>query len=351
MFFRKKISFFIILLFQILLLTACSNKSPDRQDKVTEEPIKDSIESEEENTGEPLYVVLDIDNKKKLIKLKNIDTNRQESYHYTGGTYFLDKYADNLIISQIQRGEIVNIKFAGGSEKLSELKLSDQVIVYDNISEYSFDKKQNNLKIGKTEFYFDNNLVIFSGDKEIALSELGENDTINIREKDKRILSVMVTVGHGTVVFENTQLYEGGYVTIGNLLSEKLTQDMRLEVAEGTHRLSVLSDEREGVTRITVIRDEELTVDLSSMEQEIIKVCTLQFRITPSNAVVFLDDKRIDAFTSHSIPYGTHKVKVSAKGYETWEKKVKVSTANAALSIDLTAKPEEEQTPGQGTSS
>jgi len=352
MFLRKKHMLYFLLLFYLLLLTACGNKNASGNQPVKEEEAEEETEQDTESGS--LYVVLGINSKKKLITFKNLNTNRQEEYTYTGGTYILDKYDNNLILTQIMLGEVVDIELTSGSDKLKKIQVSDQVFSYNDISEYTFDETNNKLKIGKTDYYFDKDLTVFSNDQEIAISELGSYDVLSIRGQDKRVLSIVVTLGHGTIVLENTQLYEGGYVTIGKILSQVISKDMRIEVPEGTHLLTASNDGYSGYIEITVNRDDELTINLEELEQEVPKTCVLKFNVSPENAVVKVDGEIIDISSPMTIRYGTYKVQVTAEGYQTLEKNVKVSSSEATVKITLQEEKDEteetEETPAQGTS-
>ena len=57
-------------------------------------------------------------------------------------------------------------------------------------------------------------------------------------------------------------------LTLGDMEPQEITDDMVLEVPEGTYTLSVETDEYSGTMEITVNRFEELTVDLNAIKDE-----------------------------------------------------------------------------------
>ncbi|MFP3155907.1 PEGA domain-containing protein [Lachnospiraceae bacterium ZAX-1] len=342
MFLRKDIVPFIaiiILLFSILVVTGCGvgTKKGSIDEHAADELVMQAKEEPFSSEGEAtdFYIVIDMNLKSKTMILQNTKSNRQEEYSYTGGTYILDKYGSNLTIAQLNLGEIVSVEMTGKDNKLSRIQLPATIVSQDNVSKYTMNQEEHKLTIGNTDYYYDDTLFVISQNEPRDISELSEQDIISIRGEGKKLYSIIVTAGHGTIILKDTQLFEGGFVTIGNVLAEKITANMSIEIAEGTYLLSVTKDGYSGSVEITVIRDEELVVDLEAIEGEAPKDCTLQFRVVPEYANVTLGGVEIEPAQPINIKYGIYTVTAKAEGYEDWTKKVAVNSSEATISIEL----------------
>ena len=243
---KKKINILFLFLLLTVLVAGCEEKKgritdgsdvyvKPREDDITEEPEEDSEEVTQEL--DTLYAVTGIDTEHGILTLRNCETTREKPFNYTGGTYIKDKYGDNLTIDQISLGELVNIERRG--ENLTMVQISKDVFSYDDLHKFSLDKEEKSLSVGDSSYFFDPELLIFYNGSRISLSEVSEQDTICLKGMGQQIYVIQVTKGHGTVVLENTDIFQGGYITIGNVVSKKITPQMRIEIPEGSYLLAV----------------------------------------------------------------------------------------------------------------
>ncbi len=287
-----------------------------------------------------LYIVTAIDTERSVITLQDWETAREKPFNYTGATYFKGKYGDNLTVSQISVGELVTIERRG--ETLVNVQISDEVFSYDDLYHFTLDLAKQTLSVGGSTYFFDDKVSAYHGNSKISLSEISEQDTICLRGIDKQIYTIQVLAGHGTVALKNTDIFQGGYITIGNLISMKVVPQMRIEVAEGTYLLAVANDGYGGSREITVEANQETTVDLNELKGEGPKSCQIQFKVEPANTEVYLDGQKIDISKAVEVRYGTHRLTAKAEGYEEWSRTLIVNSKTAVLTIKLTDKSSDE---------
>lgn len=287
-----------------------------------------------------LYIVTAIDTDRSTVTLQDWDTTREKPFSYTGATYFKGKYGDNLTASQISIGELVSIERRG--ETLTNVQVSDQVFSYADVHNFTLDTDRQMLTVGGSSYFFDDKISAFHGSSKISLSEISEQDTICLRGIDKQIYTIQVQAGHGTVVLKNTEIFQGGYVTIGNLLSMKVVPQMRIEVAEGTYLFAVANDGYGGSREITVEANQETVIDLDELKGEGPKSCQIRFKIEPAGGTVYLDGQQIDISKVVEVRYGAHRLTAKADGYEEWSRILIVNSKTAELTIKLTDKTSDE---------
>ena len=208
---------------------------------------------------------------------------------------------------------------------------------------FTLDREMHSLTVGGSIYYYDDDLLAYQEGSSIPLSELSEQDTVCIKGVGQEIYTLQVMTGHGVVALENTELFLGGYITIGNLLSQKITPQMRVEVAEGTYLLAVANDGYGGSREITVEANKETKVDLDELKGDGPSFCQIEFAVTPENAEVFLDGEQLDFHQPIQVRYGTHHLTAKADGYVEWTRKLIVNSATAKLKIEMTTVEEAEQ--------
>ncbi len=338
-----RISWILLLLF---LLAGCGTgqkKITDGSDAYTGRKDNEELGLEEVEVPKDdgkLYIVTAIDSERKIMTLQDHETTREKPFNYTGATYIRGKYGDNLTIDQISAGELVTIERKG--ETLTDVQISNEVFSYDDLHNFSLDRKMQTLSVGGTTYFFDDNVGVFHNNSKIALSDISEQDTICLKGADRQIYTIQVKAGHGTVALQNTEVFQGGYITIGNLLSMKITPQMRIEVPEGTYLLSVANDGYGGSREIQVEANQETLVNLDELKGEGPKSCQIRFKVDPENASVYLDGKRIDISKAVEVRYGTHRLTAEADGYEKWSRILIVNSKTAELTIKLSDKSSDE---------
>ena len=220
---KKKLIFIIFSILSAVFFISCGN---GKKGKVTDGreafpgKEKGGIEEVELLKEEgKIYVVTAIDTDRGTVTLQDWETTREKPYTYNGATYFKGKYGDNLTVSQISAGELVSIERRG--ETLTNVQVADGMFSYDDLHNFTLDTNKQTISVGGETYFFDDKVAAFHGSSKISLSEISAQDTICLRGIEKQVYTIQVQAGHGTVVLENTEVFQGGYITIGNLLSMK----------------------------------------------------------------------------------------------------------------------------------
>lgn len=350
---KKKISYLLLILLFVSLMAGCGEKKrrvTDGSDVYAkQEPAQtqeeEEAEEEDEVQGEEtLFAVTAIDEQRKTLTLRNCENAVEVPYAYTGGTYIKDKYGKDMTVNQLSLGELVTIDVRG--EKLSLVQISQEAFSYDDLHNFVLDKEMQSLTVGDSVYFFDENLLAYQGESKVPLFELSEYDTVCIKGVGQQIYTLQVTAGHGTVVLEDVELFLGGYITIGNMVSQKITPQMRIELPVGTYLLSVANEGYGGSREITVEADQETKVSLDELKGDGPKLCQIEFELKTENAEVFLDGEQVDVSQPIQVRYGTHRLTAKAEGYVDWARNLIVNSAAAKITIELTTEEEakEEET-------
>lgn len=293
----------------------------------------DETDAVDDAVDAQIYVIIHMDKKNKLIGLGLPDSLRTVQYGYTKATQIMDEYGQYVSLDRLQPGAVVTIGELDSEAKLTSIQLAAQVWYQDHITRFSIDESIGMLVIGETKYRYDQYLRVFSDDQEISISQIGENDVIRAYGLDKQILSIQVVQGHGTIALSNTELFEGGWISLGTKIYAKITPDMTLEVPEGRYELSVANDGY-GDTKIVQVKRSEVTlVDLDEYKGEGPKMCQVTFAVHVKDALLYINGDEINYKKPVELRYGVYQLTVIADGYETWERQLVIHSEEAVIDI------------------
>ena len=293
--------------------------------------------TEEETQAEEssLYTVSGVDTTLSTMTFLNIDTGRYEQYSYTDGTIFKDRHGSRISAASMVPGKVVTLTLRDKDLILEKVEQSADAWEMDDIGKFSYNEEDKIFTIGDTKYSYDEELQVFSGDAAIELSAVTGQDTLRIQGIDRKVLSVSVTTGHGVIQLVNTQALEGGWLSLNHKNYYKITENMQLEVPEGTYELTVAGNGYGGSTEVAVTRNEQTSVDVDSIKGEDPKYCTLTFAVDVAGALMYIDGSQVDYTQPLQLQYGIHSIQITADGYDTWSKRLYVNSPEAQIEIAL----------------
>lgn len=293
--------------------------------------------TEEETQAEEssLYTVSGVDTTLSTMTFLNIDTGRYEQYSYTDGTIFKDRHGSLISAASMVPGKVVTLTLRDKDLILEKVEQSADAWEMDDIGKFSYNEEDKIFTIGDTKYSYDEELQVFSGDAAIELSVVTGQDTLRIQGIDRKVLSVSVTTGHGVIQLVNTQALEGGWLSLNHKNYYKITENMQLEVPEGTYELTVAGNGYGGSTEVAVTRNEQISVDVDSIKGEDPKYCTLTFAVDVAGALMYIDGSQVDYTQPLQLQYGIHSIQITADGYDTWSKRLYVNSPEAQIEIAL----------------
>lgn len=297
--------------------------------------VETATEEETQAEESSLYTVSGVDTTLSTMTFLNIDTGRYEQYSYTDGTIFKDRHGSLISTASMVPGKVVTLTLRDKDLILEKVEQSADAWEMDDIGKFSYNEEDKIFTIGDTKYSYDEELQVFSGDAAIELSAVTGQDTLRIQGIDRKVLSVSVTTGHGVIQLVNTQALEGGWLSLNHKNYYKITENMQLEVPEGTYELTVAGNGYGGSTEVAVTRNEQTSVDVDSIKGEDPKYCTLTFAVDVAGALMYIDGSQVDYTQPLQLQYGIHSIQITADGYDTWSKRLYVNSPEAQIEIAL----------------
>lgn len=293
-----------------------------------------------------LAIVTNIDTKKSEITFKGIDSNIVYTLTYTGGTRIRSKNGVELLISQVLVGEIVDVYYVQGSQKLIEMQESSKAWENTSVVKWNVDYNLKKITIGSSTYKYDDDIFITSAGHGIAINEISGVDELIVKGVDNKVLSVVVEKGHGFVRLVDDTNMIGGMIEIGTNIMTVITDDMVIVAPEGTHTLTATKNGKGGSKEITVSRDEEIIVSLSEFQAEATRYGIVNFTVLPDDAeaLMYIDGVKRDYSDILELSYGSHTLILTSNNYDTYQKTITVASSYTNIKIDMSGASTEETT-------
>ncbi len=371
---KKRFNFIIIMTLCVISLAACGRPAnnatvtnytgsaiTDNKAEAEDGETKDSETQEGENSDEPmsdnLYIVESLNMTDETIGLYSIEDDRQLRYNYNMTTKFMDKYGGNSTWAEFTVGSVVTIgDLLPSSGALSTIQKTDDVWMFEDIKKYKIDVDRNLIAIDGRNYKLTDKTKTYSDTEKILPENIGKDDTITVIGKDKEVISISLTTGHGYISLVNTSVFDGSMIFIGRKIVSMVNGNETIEVPEGTYQVTVANNGWGGTTKVTVNRGENIMLNLDEMKGEGPSFCQITFLVTVPDTYVYIDGKIIDTNEPQSVQYGTHKLVVRCTGYKPWNKTLVVNSESAEITLalesdsDETTTTPEENTDGQNQS-
>lgn len=331
---HKTILYAVVMLIAALCFVGCGKGN----EKDTETQQGDM----EQNKEDSLFLIMEHDSQEESLTLYSFSSGLEHYYEYGFSTQFKDKYGNFASASEFTAGRFVTIAPRDKDGYLTEVMLSGDVWEYEKVRRFQIDEEKGVFTIADTKYSIRDEVKIFSKGEQISFSDISKDDTLTVVGMDKKILSIVVTTGHGTLSLNNTTLFENSFLQLNNDIFAMITPNLEMEVPEGTYTLKVANDGWGGTTEIEIERGEITRVDLETLKGEGKQKGLISFDINVEDVEVYVDYQLIDHTQPIELTYGTHVLKIEAEGYDTWKKYLSVNSKEATLLIELTEESEKD---------
>ncbi len=301
-----------------------------------EETAEDSEKADVIIEDNDVYILEELNMAEEALALYNVSSKKQVKYRYNLTTRFLDKYGDSASWAQFSPGDAVVIgDFLPASKAVTMVQKTDAVWTYEDVTHFSIDKDRNVFTMGGSNYQLSTSTKVYSDSAKILLSDITENDVLKVVGQDKSIIAIAVTTGHGYMELNNTDLFDDSLIFIGNKIVTRVYSGEKIEVPEGSYKVTVANDGWGGTAEFTVERDATTIVDLDTMKGEGPSYCQLTFEVTVPDTYVYVDGKQVDTSEAVSVRYGTHKLVVDCEGYTSWSKTLVVNSSSATITLNM----------------
>lgn len=328
-----------MLLCGILAITGCGMLNAETP--VEESAASPAMENVYQAPGPDSYdsadtaVLVKKDSENNTVTLLNREVGKQYTLYIVGTTTLTDRYGTAVSLEQIMPGDVVDVTFLKSQKRLNSMKLSESSWSNEAVSKYALDFERKNLTIGEERFKLTDDTLFFSEGRQIEEMDINERDVLSFQGIGNQVVSVVVEKGHGYLRLNNDEKFVGGFIEIGQVMVQQITDDMLLTVPEGDYEVNISCSGGGGVKHVSIDRGEEVVLDIGDLEVAEEKYGQIIFSLTPSDTELYVDGAKIDASKPLSLTYGIHQVIAKADNYQSITTYLKVGQASAGIDIVL----------------
>ena len=288
---------------------------------------------------EMFAIVTNLDEVNGKITLRAVNYSTEVTLSYNGGADVRDKYGNVLSMKQMELGCVVDAVYDSNRDKLVSLYVSknEKVQKMEAVSGAIVDNLEKTVKINGTIYQMKDNTSAFSDNNEIGVDEICSEDQITVWLYNDIICSMYVELGHGYVRVSDYASYIGGMVEIGYDVIVPVTEDMLLTVREGEYTLRIAKGNDVGTKTVEVIKNQEVDISLADIAIEPKQTGSVLFSVTPSDATVYIDGKKVNTEGAIDLEYGKHDIYIVAEGYNSYSASFNVNYAYKIKKYTLTA--------------
>ena len=308
----------VFLIFALLLfcLTSCAGKGKVKVYDSSTEDIS-QYHTEEALTA----VMIKRDTETNDITFLNYVTGEQITLGYHGGVSVTDTYGNNLIISDLPVGSVVDITYYSDTGRLISVAASSNVQVIKNVNKFSADVSNKKATYKGTSCKLSEYALAFDDGVAKSIMEVNTEDQVTLYLMNGTLISCVIDIGHGYARLINQDTYVGGMVEIGYDVIVPVTQDMLIAVREGTYTLRINNNGYSASKDVSIKKGQETEINIADIA---IPSGTVNFIVTPAEADVYVDGKLCETHAFTGL-YGSYGLKIKAEGYKSFNGSFKIS--------------------------
>ena len=278
--------------------------------------------------------VVSRDTENRTITFLNPELGRRYTLNYDGATVFTNKYGQGIALSQLENGTMVDVTFMHMRKRLNSLQISSEGFSIKDIENFKPENGGRSVVINGERYSIAESAAVILPSGTGEMMDISVADNIRVCGLEHTIYSINVDRGHGYLRLENTAAFEGGWIQLGDALVYQITKDMFIPVPTGSYTAYISKDGVSGEEAIQVADGAEISMDLSKYQTEPLYGGVI-FTVVPQDARVYIDGEKADITDEIELSYGLHQMVVTAQGYETVSRYIRVAEPHATLGVTL----------------
>lgn len=306
----------------------------------TAAPSSDGLAVSQDASGDArMAVICSADAAAGTMSFRDLDSGWTDVCVYDSDTVFTSRYGERITPDQVDTGDLVNYSKRTGDGRLAAVDISYDSWEYEDVTGLRYDASAGKIYVhGESYDYSDSTLVISDGTSlkrsDLSLPDIDSCDRVTCRGYKGRIFSVTLESGHGYVRLSDYTTYLGGMLEIGGVVSP-VTENMRLTVPVGTWTLEIDKDGQMGTRDVVVSLEQEQTVNLANLTIIAARKGVFHFNLDPAQSTVMIDGTEYPGRTEVMLPFGKHRVAVSAVGYKSYNGTIGLKSAYMNVNVKL----------------
>ena len=208
-------------------------------------------------------VVVTNDTATRQLTLRDLGSDIETVIAYDATATMTDRYGQERDGSEIEVGEIIEVKYDPSSGKLLATDIPEDVWEYQEVDDYKFDSDESSLSFADRKYKYTDQTFFSSDGKPIEMMEINKQDVLTVRGTGYNVYSVVKSRGHGYIRLSHYKDFIGGMIEVGDSMILPVTKNMLITVGEGSYKVILSKNHSAAVKNVTVHNDKEVTLDFS----------------------------------------------------------------------------------------
>lgn len=339
----RLILFLAVCLLCMLAMAGCTaGKQTDLQAaqaySETEPTEVDKAVSVNDLRAEGTAVVLAVDEKNFSIRFVSIENGGEYSLSYDGLTEFADSYGEVKVPGQFKAGDAVDLIVSVHSKIIRKMSLKMGTFALENITDYEINVNRGVFTYQGVNYKISEDTLLVSDGERIRYRDIDDGDALTVIGYGHDVYSINRLSGTGYVRITGQESFKGGWIELGDIITQ-ITDEMILEVPEGSYTMMISYNRFGGSKSVQVSRGKETVVDVSDLKGELLKTGKILFTFEPAQAspAVMIDGNEAEISGAVELEYGVHTMDIQAVGYRSVHRVISVGEPMAYINITLEA--------------
>ena len=193
----------------------------------------------QENAQESQYLILEHDMQAEAIGLYSYSNGKEYRFDYGFSTEFKDKYGNYASSAEFIPGRVVTIAPKDKDNYLTQVQLSHEVWEYEKVHRFTIDEERGVLTIADTKYSIREEVKIFSDGEEVTFGDVSEDDILTVVGTGRKVMSIIITTGHGTLSLKNTELFEDSFLQLNSNIFAMITLSYSIVISESIAKIKL----------------------------------------------------------------------------------------------------------------
>ena len=256
----------------------------------------------------------------------DVKSRQDFTYNITEGTKVHDGHDNSLLISQIKKGDIVQIVYQKNKQKAISISKSSEARTISRISGVKVDTQSNQISVGDSNYNYNNDTLILNKNGDLLpISVITPFDIVTINSIDKEVLSIVREEEGSKLLIEGVPAVEGTFELDRSRIFKISELGEAIGVIPGEHRIVFDMDGYKPISEvITVAEGETYTISLKDA-QAVYSNIIPKINDDISEYTIKIKDKSYKKGEEIRLQQGIYTVSIEVEGYVPCVKKINTS--------------------------
>lgn len=285
------------------------------------------------NTDENILgIIKNINYDTSIFTFTDIKTNKDYTLKSKPSSIFKDKYDNMLTIAELKIGTIVDFSF-DSSNKLNYIKENSDSFTLENVSNVKINLELNKLDINDKTLEISDKVITLKNNEPYEISSISPLDIIDIKGYNNMVYFINVKKGNGTLKLTNKPSLNNAIIEIDRNIFKSLNEIDSVNLAEGSHKVVIRSDDTLSFIReIEIIAGTETILDLNQLQN---KSGTLIIKSNVTDYTLYVNNNIETSREPLNLAYGSYTIRAEKEGYTPFETQVNINSSQNSINIEL----------------